>query len=114
MAILAAVSPEAESLAITDIKSGKEINYRQLLKHPDYTNEWSNSSRNEFDRICDGRTGRVKGTDTIFLIHPHEVPQNRKNTPPMGYSNAMYTLRKRNPSLLASPSSEIESITPEK
>ena len=33
-AALAAVSPEAESLAMMGIKSYKELNYRQLLKHP--------------------------------------------------------------------------------
>ena len=34
---LTAVSPEVEALAVKNIKSGKELNYLQLLKHPDFT-----------------------------------------------------------------------------
>ena len=64
---LSAVSPESESFAATDIKSGKELIYRELLKHPDYTKEWSKYSSKTFDRLGDSRTGRVKGIDTIFL-----------------------------------------------
>ena len=110
-AALAAVSLEAEALAVTYINSGKELNYIQLLKHLDYTKEWRKSSSNEFDRLGDGRTRRVKGTDTIFSLHPHEVPQNRKNTQPMGFSNAMSNLINRNQTKPASLLAETESIT---
>ena len=77
-AALVAVSLESEALAVTYINSGKELNYRQLLKHPEYIKEWSKSSSKTFERLADGCTGRVKLTDTILFLHQHEVPQNRK------------------------------------
>ena len=54
---LTAVSPEAESLDMIDIKSGKELKYRQLIKHTDYTKEWKKSCSNEIEILGDDQTG---------------------------------------------------------
>ena len=32
---------------------------------------------NKFGRLAQGVGGRVKGTDTIFFIHKHKIPQDR-------------------------------------
>ena len=79
-AALTAMSPEAKldpriaALAVMDLESGKELKYRELLKHPKLGGIWNGSSRNEFDRLAQGKTDRVKGTDTIDFIHYNEIP----------------------------------------
>ena len=82
-AALAAISPEAKldpriaALSVMDLESGKELKYRELLKHPKLGEIWNGSSSNEFDRLAQGKTGRVKGTDTIDFIHYDEIPQDQ-------------------------------------
>ena len=41
---------------------------------------WTQSLSNEWDRLGDGRLGKVKGTNTIQFIPKHAVPLNRKVT----------------------------------
>ena len=55
------------------------LNYRQLMRHPDYKGPWSLSSANEFGRLANGVGGRIKNpTNTITFIHKHEVPHDRR------------------------------------
>ena len=61
-----------------DKKTGKMLNYRQLLRHPDYTVEWSKSSANEFGRLAQGVGGRIKGTDTIRFVKFSDIPVDRR------------------------------------
>ena len=63
--------------AVLDKKTGQLLEYRQLLKHPDYRKPWLVSSANEFGRLAQGVGGRVNGTNTIFFINKHEVPNDR-------------------------------------
>ena len=56
------------AMHVLDKESGKMLNYRQLLHHPQYTEAWSLSSANEFGRLAQGVCGRIKGTDTIRFI----------------------------------------------
>ena len=63
--------------AVLDHETGKMMNYRDLLRHPKYREDWSKSSANEFGRLAQGVGDRVEGTDTIFFIHKHEVPSDR-------------------------------------
>jgi hypothetical protein len=56
--------------------------YRHLLKHPTYGAIWLVSAANEFGRLAQGIAGRVAGTDTMFFIQKHQVPQGRKVTYP--------------------------------
>ena len=53
------------------------LKYRQLITHPKYCEVWKNSSANEFGRLAQGVGGRIKGTNTIFFIHKHQIPQDR-------------------------------------
>ena len=83
-AALAAMSPESKldpriaALAVMDIESGKELKYRELLKHPKLGEIWNGSSSNEFDRLEQGKTGRVKGPNTTDFIHYDEIPQDQR------------------------------------
>ena len=63
--------------AVLDEKTGKMLNYRQLLQHEELTDDWMLSSSNEYGRLAQGVGSRVKGTETIFFIHKHEVPADR-------------------------------------
>ena len=62
---------------IFDEETGELLKYRKLIAHPKYHEVWSHSSANEFGRLAQGVGGRIKGTDTIFFIHKHQVPQDR-------------------------------------
>jgi hypothetical protein len=56
---------------------GKLLNYRALLRHPAYHNEWTMSSANEFGRLANGISGRVKGTNTIRFIRKKDIPKDQ-------------------------------------
>jgi hypothetical protein len=66
------------ALAVMDKATGKMLNYRQLIRHPDYNADWTLSSANEFGRLANGVGGRVKGTNTITFIPKAAVPPNRR------------------------------------
>eukprot|EP00804_Cyclotella_cryptica_P005837 CCRYP_000123-RA/>CCRYP_000123-RA protein AED:0.35 eAED:0.34 QI:0/0/0/1/0/0/3/0/533 len=53
------------------------LEYRALLRHPKYSDAWNLSAANEFDRLAQGKTGRVKGTNTIAFISKTDVPHDR-------------------------------------
>jgi hypothetical protein len=61
---------------ICNDESGKLFKYRSLITHPKYCKTWMHSSANEFGRLVQGVGNRIKGTDTIFFVHKHEVPQD--------------------------------------
>ena len=61
-----------------DKTSGKMLNYRQLIRHPDYKGPWSLSSANEFGRLANGVGGRIKGTNTIKFISIADIPKDRR------------------------------------
>ena len=65
------------ALAVMDKTTGKMLNYRQLIRHPDYHAEWTRSSANEFGRLANGVGGRIKGTNTIRFIPKAKVPKDR-------------------------------------
>jgi len=67
------------ALSVMDKQSGKMLNYCQLMGHPDYCEQWSLSSANEFGRLAkNGIGGRIKHpTNTIKFICKDKVPHNR-------------------------------------
>lgn len=67
-----------KALKVMDKKTGKMLNYQQLLRHPDYSVEWSYSSANEFGRLAQGVGGRIKGTDTIRFVKFSDIPADRR------------------------------------
>eukprot|EP00956_Cyclotella_meneghiniana_P001303 scaffold1404_cov37-Cyclotella_meneghiniana.AAC.7 len=68
-----------KALAVMNKKSGKMLNYRQLLRHPDYKKDWSLSSANEFGRLANGVSGRIKNpTNTIKFVRYEDIPKERR------------------------------------
>jgi hypothetical protein len=70
---------EEYACEVFDPETGELLKYRKLISHPKYGEVWNNSSANEFGRLAQGVGGRIQGTNTIFFIHKHEVPQDRWN-----------------------------------
>ena len=58
-------------------KNGEMLEYRHLIKRPEYREVWGKSYGNEIGRLAQGMKGRVEGTNTMFFINKHEVPQER-------------------------------------
>ena len=52
--------------AVLDTETGKMLEYRKLIRHPKYKEEWSTSCANEFGRLAQGVGGRIEGTITPF------------------------------------------------
>ena len=65
------------ALAIMDKDTGRLLNYRQLLQHPDHQETWTKSSANEFGCLANGVGGRVKGIKMIKFIRKNDIPQDR-------------------------------------
>ena len=61
---------------------------RQLLKSKKHRQIWTKSLSNEYGRLAQGND-RVDGTDTIFFIHYHEMPKDRRAT----YANFVVDIR---------------------
>eukprot|EP00804_Cyclotella_cryptica_P014825 CCRYP_015027-RA/>CCRYP_015027-RA protein AED:0.12 eAED:0.12 QI:0/0/0/1/0.2/0.16/6/0/1256 len=62
---------------VLDHNTGQLLEYRALLRHPKYSDAWNLSAANEFDRLAQGKTERVKGTNTIAFISETDVPHDR-------------------------------------
>ena len=67
-----------QAVAVMDKQTGKLMNYRQLLNHPEYKKGWNLSSANEFGRLANGIGGRTKNpTNTIKFIRRQDIPEDR-------------------------------------
>ncbi|KAL7535959.1 hypothetical protein ACHAXR_006863 [Thalassiosira sp. AJA248-18] len=75
-----------------DKTSGKMLNYRQLIRHPEYKGPWSLSPANEFGRLANGVAGRIKNpTNTIKFIRKGDIPMERRKD--VTYGQFMCTVR---------------------
>jgi hypothetical protein len=75
---MARVEREAHrALAVMDKTTGKILNYRQLLRHPNYHADWTKSSANKFGRLANCVGGWVKGTNTILFVCKQDIPRDR-------------------------------------
>ena len=68
--------------SVTDPSTGKQLEYKQLINHPDskFRQMWQRSSANEFGCLAQGVGGQIEGTDTIKFLQYHEMPKNRQPT----------------------------------
>jgi hypothetical protein len=66
--------------SVIDPETGKAMEYQELILNPATKSIWQRSSANKFDRLCDGRTGRVNGTNTMRFISVRDVPKGRTVT----------------------------------
>ena len=74
------INPLLEMNSVLDTTTGKIIEYKESLKGSDGKN-WINGCSTEFARIAQGRKkDNTKGTNTLFFIHPNQLPKNRKPT----------------------------------
>ncbi len=62
---------------VLDYDTRKLLEYRQLLRDPKHIEIWTKAGANEFGQLAQGVGGRIDGTNTIFFIHKHEIPQDR-------------------------------------
>eukprot|EP00804_Cyclotella_cryptica_P013547 CCRYP_012910-RA/>CCRYP_012910-RA protein AED:0.33 eAED:0.31 QI:0/0/0/1/1/1/2/0/567 len=65
------------ALVVMDHDTCKLLNYRAILRHPAYHDNWTTSSANEFGQLASGVGGRVKGTNTIRFIRKQDIPKDR-------------------------------------
>jgi len=64
--------------------NGEMLEYRHLIKRPEYRDIWSKSYGNEIDRLAQGMQGRVEGTNTMFFIDKRAFPKRGSKTSHMG------------------------------
>jgi hypothetical protein len=62
---------------VFDMEYEKLLKYQKLITHPKYHKVWMHSSANKFRQLPQGVGGRIKGTNMIFFVHKHQVPQDR-------------------------------------
>ncbi len=73
--------PRRESASpVLDQDTGKMLKYRQSLRDPKHEAIWNKAGANKFGWLAQGVGGRIDGTNTIFFIHKHEIPQDRLKT----------------------------------
>eukprot|EP00804_Cyclotella_cryptica_P027927 CCRYP_003822-RA/>CCRYP_003822-RA protein AED:0.43 eAED:0.43 QI:0/0/0/1/1/1/2/0/157 len=58
------------ALTVFDSEGGKQLNYCQLLQQPTYKQAWSSSAADEFGRLVQGVSNRVKGTPNLATMSP--------------------------------------------
>ena len=67
--------------AVTHHTTGKQFEYRDLIKDPFYIQTWLASGAIKLGRLAQGLPSyNVKGTDTIFFINKYQVPNGRTVT----------------------------------
>ena len=58
-------------------QNGDMLEYRHLMKRPEYKETWDHGYGNKIGQLAQGMPGQVDGTDTKHFIHKHEVLRNR-------------------------------------
>jgi hypothetical protein len=78
-----------QGLAVTHYKTGKQMEYKDLIRDDHYKMDWTKSAANELGRLAQGVGNRIKGTNTIFFITKDKVPDGRTVT----YARVVCTVR---------------------
>ena len=63
--------------AVVDKKTGKKLEYRDLIKSPELRERWSTSLANELGRLAQG-VQDIPGTNTITFIKKSDIPSDRR------------------------------------
>ena len=71
-----AEQPE-QAYPVLDLETGQLLEYRQLLRHPKFKDDWNILAANEFGRLVQGIKGKVNATDTIKFICKSDIPVDR-------------------------------------
>ena len=88
---------EAQNIAfaVTHPVTGKQMEYRDLVKDPAYAKRWKRSKANELGRLLQGAgkkengEQRIKGYNCCDVIHKHEVEKGQTIT----YAQTVCTVR---------------------
>ena len=64
--------------AVLDPKTGELMEYRHLIKKPEYVDTWTNANAKEIGRLAQGVPGVVEGTNTFRFIKYENIPNDRK------------------------------------
>ena len=78
-------------------KNGDMLEYRHLMKRPEYVKVQSHAYGEKTSRLSQGMKGRVEGTGTMHFIHKHEVPRDRNKDVTYGKINCNYQEGKEEP-----------------
>ena len=57
--------------------TGRILEYRHLRRDPKYKDTWNIYAAYEFRQLSQKVGSRVKGTDTIYILHKMDVTQDR-------------------------------------
>jgi hypothetical protein len=60
-------------------KSGKEIQYKDIMKHPTLSPQYKTGFGNELGRLCQG-IREIQGKNTCFFVELTNIPKYRKIT----------------------------------
>ena len=66
-----------QAMVVLDAKTGKLLNYRQLMRHPTHKKDWQISSANAFGRLLNSVVSHLKGTNTIKFILMKDIRKGR-------------------------------------
>eukprot|EP00804_Cyclotella_cryptica_P027183 CCRYP_017172-RA/>CCRYP_017172-RA protein AED:0.35 eAED:0.35 QI:0/0/0/1/1/1/2/0/356 len=83
--------------AILDTDTGELLEYRHLIKNPQYCTIWKNAYGKELGRLAQGIPGTVKGTNTIVFIAYNKIPLQRCTDVTYGCVVANYRPEKEDP-----------------
>ena len=65
--------------AVYDPDSGKQLEYRHLIRHPKLKHIWLKAGASEFGRLAQGIRD-IPGTDTITFISKKDLPHDKRPT----------------------------------
>ena len=83
------------AFAVAHPVTGKQMEYKNLIKDPEYRDVWLRSKSNELGRLLQGvgknpdGTQRIKGYDCCDAIYKHEIEEGRTYT----YARTVCTVR---------------------
>ena len=83
--------------AVLDATTGELLEYRHLIRRPQYQRVWGGAFGKEIGRLAQGLPGVVEGTDTIDFISKGEVPPDRLRDTTYARIVANYRLEKEDP-----------------
>ena len=72
-------APPNYAYAIVDPDSGKELEYRDLIKLEKYKDVWSASFARELHQLAQG-TNEINGTNTIYFVPHNNIPHGHRVT----------------------------------
>jgi len=65
--------------AVLNPATGKEMQYKDIMKHPSLGPRYKTGFGNELGRLCQGIRD-IKGTNTCFFVELKSIPKDRKIT----------------------------------